>query len=324
MLLFATVTPALGEPAQPVFREDFAYPPGWLPLDKWVMRPDRESGRVTVVSDPIGKTVLRVTVHEGDVLQKATEGMHLARGYVCDTQGSRAPAMEAEPGGVAPTDRSEIGLRSDPATGAGEVVQFGAPVWYRFSFKLAADWPRDVPVMGRIPCRTVIQQIKQDSFKDGMSCNASPFFKIEARPFGDRALFFAQIATGAACASPPRVKRLPICVVNDLRREVWTDVNVRLYPAQDASGRVDIWLNGVHCGGYSGPMGDAQDGVRRNGLPVVNTQPRFGIYRDWRAETQTIYFDRIVFWNADPTGHPDWGAAKDDETMPDRDGAPTP
>ena len=30
--------------------------------------------------------------------------------------------------------------------------------------------------------------------------------------------------------------------------------------------------------------------------------------RDWRAETQTIYFDKIVFWNAEPTGHPDWGA----------------
>ena len=40
----------------------------------------------------------------------------------------------------------------------------------------------------------------------------------------------------------------------------------------------------------------------------INTQPRFGIYRDWRAETQTIYFDKIMFWNAEPTGHPDWGA----------------
>ena len=57
-------------------------------------------------------------------------------------------------------------------------------------------------------------------------------------------------------------------------------------------------------------MGAAEDGARRDGRPVVNTQPRFGIYRDWRAETQTIYFDRIVFWNADPTGHPDWGVAR--------------
>jgi len=27
---------------------------------------------------------------------------------------------------------------------------------------------------------------------------------------------------------------------------------------------------------------------------------------DWRAETQTIYFDKIMFWNANPAGHPDW------------------
>jgi hypothetical protein len=23
-------------------------------------------------------------------------------------------------------------------------------------------------------------------------------------------------------------------------------------------------------------------------------------------QTQTIYFDKIMFWNADPAGHPDW------------------
>jgi hypothetical protein len=43
------------------------------------------------------------------------------------------------------------------------------------------------------------------------------------------------------------------------------------------------------------------------GNRFINAQPRFGIYRDWRAETQTIYFDKIMFWNADPSGHPDWG-----------------
>jgi hypothetical protein len=44
---------------------------------------------------------------------------------------------------------------------------------------------------------------------------------------------------------------------------------------------------------------------RRNGTPFINAQPRFGIYRDWRAETQTIYFDKIMFWNADPAGDPE-------------------
>ena len=84
-------------------------------------------------------------------------------------------------------------------------------------------------------------------------------------------------------------------------------VQVHLNPAHDASGRVDIWLNGTFCGAYQGPMADRKYGVRRNGAPLINAQPRFGIYRDWRAETQTIYFDKIMFWNADPSGHPDWG-----------------
>jgi len=83
-------------------------------------------------------------------------------------------------------------------------------------------------------------------------------------------------------------------------------VQVHLKPAHGASGRVDIWLNGAFCGAYQGPMADRDYGARRNGAPFINAQPRFGLYRDWRAETQTIYFDKIMFWNADPAGHPDW------------------
>ena len=75
------------------------------------------------------------------------------------------------------------------------------------------------------------------------------------------------------------------------------------------AGRVDIWLDGTFCGAYQGRMADPDDGARRNGAPFINAQPRSGIYRDWRAETQTIYFDKIMFWNADPSGHPDWGVS---------------
>ena len=141
-----------------------------------------------------------------------------ARRYVCDSEGSRARAVEAEPGGVVPSERAEIQVRSDRATGAGELVKFGQPVWYRFSFKIAGDWPQDVPAAGRQPCRTVIHQIKQDSFKNGKSCDASPFFKIEARPLGERVRFFAQVAVGAPCAQPPMVMRTQICR-HDLSRE---------------------------------------------------------------------------------------------------------
>ena len=299
---------------QPILVEEFDYgPDAALRLaERWIisggLHPDVHGLRVAALRDPIGRSVGRFTVEQGDALSGATEVMRLAKRYVCDLDGSKALEMEAEPGGVAPTERAEIQWKYDRRTGDGEIVRFGEPVWYRFAFKVPGDWPRDVPINGRPACRTVIHQIKQDSFKDGVSCSASPFFKIETRPLGDRVRFFAQIATGSPCRAPGAVVRRQICVTDELARDAWHRVNVRLYPAQDVSGRADLWIDGAHCGTYLGPMGDPQDGARRNAMPVVNAQPRFGIYRDWRAETQTIYFDQIMFWHADPTGHPAWAA----------------
>jgi hypothetical protein len=264
---------------------------------------------VGVAKDVDGHSIGRITVQEGDALDGATDAMKAAKRYVCDADGSRAAEMEAEPGGIAPSERAEIQVKSDRKTGAGEVAKFGETLWYRFAFKVSNDWPRDHPIAGRTPCRTVIHQIKQDAFQNGESCGASPFFKLEARPVDDHVRFFAQITWGDACASPPQVHRKQICVTEDMPRDTWSTVNVRLLPAHDASGHVDVWLNGRACGSYSGPMGDPEHGARRNGTPFINAQPRFGIYRDWRAETQTIYFDKIMFWNQDPTGHPDWGTA---------------
>jgi hypothetical protein len=297
---------------QPIFTELFAYDPATPSelLRKWLISSQLDNKlqplRVGVVEDRIGKTVGRIAVQEGDGLAGANETMLQARHYICSSEGSRAAAVEAEPGGVAPSERAEIQVRSDRATGAGELVKFGELVWYRFSFKIAGDWPHDAPVVGRQLCRTVIHQIKQDSLKDGKSCNASPFFKIEARPLGNRVHFYAQVASGTPCAPSPVVMRAQICR-RDLPREIWTTVQVRLNPAHDASGQVDIWLNGTFCGTYRGSMADRDYGARRNGAPFINAQPRFGIYRDWRAETQTIYFDKIMFWNTDPSGNPDWG-----------------
>jgi len=313
LLLLAALAPAtaVAQPTpQPVFTELFAYDPAAPSqlLGKWLISSRLDSKlhplRVGVVEDPSGKTVGRITVQEGDGLDVSRAMLQAGR-YVCDSEGSRAAELEAEPGGVVPSERAEIQVRSDRATVPGALVKFGQPVWYRFSFKIAGDWPQDVPAAGRQPCRTVIHQIKQDSFKGGKSCNASPFLKVEARPLGERVHFFAQVAAGAPCAEPPMVTRTQICR-RDLPRESWITVQVRLNPAHDADGRVDIWLNGAFCGAYQGPMADRDYGARRNGAPFINAQPRFGIYRDWRAETQTIYYDRIMFWNAEPAGHPDW------------------
>jgi hypothetical protein len=297
--------------AAPVFAETFAYDAatGGEFLRRWSLTRSLDGAigalRASIVADPIGKNVARITVRSQEALEEADEVTIQSRRYVCDTQGSRANAMEAEPGGTVPTERTEIQIKRESEAPAGDLVRFGVPVWYRFSFKVGDDWPQDQIVPGRTPCRTVIHQIKQDSYKDGESCGASPFFKIEARPFGTHIRFFAQAAAGSACR-PGQVRRTQFCIVDDLDLDTWVNVNVRLYPALDAGGEADVWLNGRHCGAYRGPMGDAEYGARRDGQPYVNVQPRFGIYRDWRAETQTIYFDKILFWNVEPAGHPDW------------------
>ena len=306
--------PAIAQAPTPVFVENFSYMPGDLPalLRTWRISPalDRSAwlARVAVVADPARGSVLRIEVHEGDAIDGASAAMREAKSYVCDSEGSRAAQMEAEPGGIAPSERVEVQLRTDRPSGEGEVVKFGETVWYRFSFRTGEDWPHDAPISGRLPCRTVIHQIKQDSYRNGQSCGASPFFKIEARPLREAVRFYAQIAFGDACASPAAVTRRLICETDTLARATWATVNVRLLPALDQSGSADLWLNGKHCGSYRGPMGDAINGARRNGVPIANTQPRFGIYRDWRAETQTIYFSGIAFWSADPTGSAAWGA----------------
>src|SRR6516165_8108945 len=144
LLLLAALAPATAvaqRTPQPVFTELFAYDPA-MPsqlLGRWLISSQLDSKlqplRVGVVKDPIGKTVGRVTVQEGAGLDGATEAMLQARRYDCDSEGSRAAAVEAESGGVVPSERAEIQVRSDRATGAGELVKFGQPVWYRFSFK---------------------------------------------------------------------------------------------------------------------------------------------------------------------------------------------
>ena len=313
---FALAIPGLAAAQAPpsIFAESFAYAPDDLAA---LLRTWRISGaldravwasRVAVVADPERGKAVRIVLHAGDALDGASEAARLARHYVCDAEGSRAAQMEAEPGGIVPAERVEIQVKSDRPSGTGDIVKFGQPVWYRFSFKVGDDWPSDAPAANRLPCRTVIHQVKQDSFRNGESCGASPFFKIEARPLRASVRFYAQIAWGDACAVPAAVTRRLICVTDTLPRAAWATVNVRLFPAQDASGRADVWLNGNHCGTYRGPMGDAANGARRDGVPIANVQPRFGIYRDWRAETQTIFFSGIRFWSADPGASSDWAA----------------
>lgn len=315
-LSLGAVVPAAGaaNPPEPIFVEDFVYGAAGGPqrlVERWVvsggLQPDVQARRIVPIWDhDLGRMVARISVQKDDALSGARPDV-AANLFVCHQDGSRMHEMEGRPGGIAPTERAEMQIRHNHETRAGELVQFGETTWYRFAFKIAGDWPNDRPADGRPACRTVIHQIKQDSFDGERSCNASPFFKIEARPLDGRALFFAQVTFGSPCTAPAAVRRVLFCVVEDLRRETWHRVNVRLFPSH-ADGHADVWLNGRHCGVYRGPMADAEFGAMRQGSPMINVQPRFGLYRDRRAETQTMYIDRIMFWSADPHGHPDWAA----------------
>jgi hypothetical protein len=337
MSLFSPPVWAQGAPS-PVFAEDFSGGVDRPLTDRWVATGGLDAAqapfRIGTVFDPgLNRQVGRFTVQLGDAPAgidgrkiNSTSDPSLTRQvgsfavqhddemaeldsrdlYVCSSEGSRVHELERDLNTVAPSERVEVEVRHNRDTGEGELVHFDETVWYRFAFKIAGDWPSDRPTGGRPACRTVLHQIKQDSFKDGKTCSASPFFKIEARPWGDGVKFFAQISYGAACAVPPDVHRVQICAV-ELPKEKWTTVNVRLFPSHDRA-RVDIWLNGRHCGLYEGPMADPRNGATRGDKPFINAQPRFGIYRDRRPETQTIYFDRILFWNRDPGRHPGWAA----------------
>ena len=182
LLLLTALAPAAavaqGTP-QPVFTELFAYDPAAPAqlLGKWLISSRLDSKlqplRVGVVEDLSGKTVGRITVQEGDGLD-VSKAMLQAGRYVCDGEGSRAAELEAEPGGVVPSEWAEIQVRSDRARGAGELVKFGQPVWYRFSFKIAGDWPQDVPAAGRQLCRTVIHQISRIPSTTGSRATPAP------------------------------------------------------------------------------------------------------------------------------------------------------
>jgi hypothetical protein len=137
LFLAAALSPAtaVAQGTRPVFTEFFAYEPAAPSqlLRNWRISSQLDSRlqplRVGVVEDPIGKTVGRVTVQEGDGLDGANEAMLQARYYICNSEGSRAAVVEAEPSGVVPSERAEIQVRSDRATGAGELMEFGELVW---------------------------------------------------------------------------------------------------------------------------------------------------------------------------------------------------
>lgn len=188
-----------------------------------------------------------------------------------------------------------------------ELVRFERPVWYSFRFKVEEPW------LDRHN-RTVIHQVKQNIdplYEKGRGgqeiCDAAnPLFKIEVDSDGSRLVFRGKVAGSQSCGDSLGQQR--ICGDWPIEAGQWHRVQVALRPSQQpGQGRVKLWLDGKACPAFTGMLGYPTYGFRRGGQPVIDTQPRFGIYRDALPDrAQTILFDDIAFWEHEPRSEAGW------------------
>lgn len=176
------------------------------------------------------------------------------------------------------TERFELTLRN-PA------VELGETVWYAFALYV----PPGFPSAGT---RTLVHQFKENvrprpaGLSPGIAhCEkASPAFALYLR---EGRTLVALTTSSLACDHTRHV--LGSRVLTPGR---WHEIVVHTRPAHDASGLAEVWVDGELLGRYRGIMGYAC-----HGLGQIDTQPRFGIYRDAAPGLgpATLYYDAIRF-----------------------------
>lgn len=207
-----------------------------------------------------------------------------------------------------PTERVEIQIKD-------ELVKFDVTIWHSFLIKVETPW------IGR-ENRTVVHQIKQNIAKryeigrgeEERCAAANPLFKIEVGSDGAQPVFRAKATGSESCGDS--VGKSTFCGDWPFAADAWHRVHVLIRPSQiDGESRLKVWLDGRACPEYRGLLGYPRFGATRNGKPFIDTQPRFGIYRDALPDVrQAIQFDDISFWDRPPLGHPIWaGIALDGE-----------
>lgn len=283
----ASVVAAAAQVPLPIFRADFETScvtdsSDWRvsPLLDKTVRGDRLQCLDTA-SGGEGRRALRVTINPGD-------------------------AYEPDP--TISTERVEIQVRR-------ELIQFDKTTWYTFLLRVHAPW------LAR-ENRTVIQQIKQNIDKryqvglgeQEICAAANPLFKIEIGSNGSSPVFRAKATGTVACGD--NVGKMTVCGDWPLSVDTWHRVHVAIRPSQHAGASyLQLWLDGQPCPVFRGLFGYPRYGVQRDGRSIIDTQPRFGIYRDALPDlTQTIEFDEIAFWDEKPAGHPAWAGIELDET----------
>lgn len=210
-------------------------------------------------------------------------------------------AYDTSPGDL-PTERAEVQARR-------ELVRFDRTSWYRFSFRLSDPWPAQVN-------RTVIHQVKQNiesrlEIANGGHCPAAnPLFKIEAGWRDEIGAPAFVVKTRGTDNCRDGQSGVTVCGPWALQTGRWHQVHVRLRPSlREGATDLQVWLDGRACARQTGRLGYADAGRRdKDGQPMIDAQPRFGIYRDALPGTaQAIEFANLVFWQADPATHPLWG-----------------
>lgn len=274
LLLFAACAQA--QAPVPVFQADLDA--GCAAARDWrvsaSLDPSARADRIRCVEAPDGGRALAITVKPGDAYERNPDS--------------------------ASTERAEIQLRQ-------ELIRFEATSWYSFRFRVGPSWlPRRN--------RTVIQQIKQNidaRYEKGRGgeeiCDpANPLFKIELDSNGDTPVFRAKTAGTLGCGDSVGQSRF--CGDWPVEAERWHRVNVMIRPSQnEGESRLRLWIDGRACPEQRGALGYPRYGVRKEGRPFIDAQPRFGIYRDALPDlAQTILYDEIAFWTQAPTGHPAW------------------
>jgi hypothetical protein len=176
------------------------------------------------------------------------------------------------------TERFELTLRES-------MVNFDQEVWYAFAFRVPATFPR-------ADTRTIIHQFKENVRP--IDPHAPPGTKACEKASPAFALYLVggtklqALVTSSTACDHTRHRVAERALVPDR----WYEVIVRTRPSHQTSGLLELYLDGEWIGEYHGIMGYAC-----HGLGYIDTQPRFGIYRDAHPEVgeATIYYDAIRF-----------------------------
>lgn len=164
-------------------------------------------------------------------------------------------------------------------------VGFGEEVWYAFALRVPADFPE-------VNTRTLIHQFKENvrpvpaNLPPGAKhCEkASPMFALYLKP---GRMLQARVTSSVDCDHTKHT-----IAEHMLEADRWHEVMVHTRPAHDADGMVELYLDGELIGRYRGVMGYVC-----HGFGYIDTQPRFGIYRDADPDAgpATLFYDSIRF-----------------------------